>query len=86
MIRKQLDGRNKTELQDCHQKMDKEATVENSRIGVNAKRLANVGQGTFLRATAPGIGPVVVGKKGESFIFERTIGFENTFIVTPILK
>ena len=82
MVGKQLVGRNKTELQDCHQKMDKEATVENTRFGVNAKRLANVGQGSFLRATAPGVSPVVVGKKGESFIFERRIGFENTFIVT----
>ena len=70
MVVKQLVGRGETKLQDGYQKMNEEATIKNTGFGINAKGLANVSQSTFLVAATPGIGPMVTGKKGKSFIFK----------------
>ena len=81
MIFQHLVGRGETEIQNSHQKMDEKATIEHTRIGVNAKGMAQVGQSTFFRAAPPGVSSVVKSKKGESFAREGAKGFKKTFIV-----
>ena len=62
--------------------MNEKTTIKNTRIGIYAKGVANVGKNPDFWATAPGVSPVVERKKGKSFTRKRTKGLKKPSIVT----